>query len=351
MRKRPDNDSQAASALRLLPKVELHCHLDGSLRPATILELARERGVRLPAGTVEGIRPHVQVHGPCSLGECLAVFERIYPLLRDSAALERVAYELCEDSAADNIRHLEVRYAPMLNAAPGFSPEATVEAVLRGLRRGQEAFGVSSGVLLCLFRSHGARENGAVVSVLKHYYRSSNGLRTPSVVGMDLAGDETRFPTRLYAEFFEQARALGIPATCHAGEGPDPASLADALELGVRRIGHGTCLGAEPRLLAEVVRRRVAIEINLTSNLRTRSVAGLREHPARRFFDAGARMSFNTDDRGLFGIDLTHEYERALEAGFETEDVVRVSRDAVDQLFLPDADRAELRRRLDEVTA
>ena len=244
MTKRRDNDSKAASALRLLPKVELHCHLDGSLRPATILELARERGVRLPAGTIEGIRPHVQVHGPCSLGECLAVFERVYPLLRDAAALERVAYELCEDSAADNIRHLEVRYAPMLNAAPGFSPEATVEAVLRGLRRGREAFGVSSGVILCLIRSHGARENGAVMSVLKRYYRSSNGLRTPNVVGMDLAGDEFRFPTRLYSDFFEQARALGIPPPATPARAPTRRAWRTPSSSGSK--GSGTALVSAP---------------------------------------------------------------------------------------------------------
>ncbi|MBI5202272.1 MAG: adenosine deaminase [Elusimicrobia bacterium] len=332
-------------SLRELPKVELHCHLDGALRPATILELARERGVKLPAGNVEALRPFVQVHGPCALSECLAVFERIYPLLKDDAALERVAYELVEDSAGDNIRHLEVRFAPALNAAPGFSTDDAVLAVLRGLERGRKEFGVTSGVLVCLLLGHGNDENRAAFDTLKRFWRPSNGVARPGVVGLDLAGDASRFDARAYAPYFEEARALGIPATCHAGEVPGPATLEFALDAGARRIGHGTALDGQEKLLRRVVDAKVAIELNLTSNVRTKSVARIEDHPARRFYQAGAKVSVNTDDRGLFGIDLTHEYEEARRAGFTTDELTRISLESVDQLFLPDADRASVRAR------
>jgi adenosine deaminase len=335
-----------------LPKVDLHCHLDGSLRPRTVLELAQERGVKLPAGTVEELTPHVQVGAACAtLEECLNVFKTVYPLLRDAAALERVAYELCEDSASENIRHLEVRYAPMLNAAPGFGPQETVEAVLRGLRRGRQDFGVSSGVILCLFRSHGSKENRAAFETLKRFYRADAGLDSPSVVGMDLAGDEGRFPIREYAEFFEEAAALEIPATCHAGETPGTSNLKDALELGVRRIGHGTQLPTDPDLVAEVAKRRLPIEISLTSNLRTSAVSDLRSHPARELYRRGVRLSFNTDDRGLFGIDLTHEYGLALEAGFTFPELRAIALDSLEQLFLPEHEIAALRGRFVRWTA
>lgn len=340
---------QELRRLRDLPKVDLHCHLDGALRPRTVWELAKERKVKLPAGSLEELKAVVQVGAACaSLTECLRVFEILYPLLRDAAALERVAYELCEDSAAENIRHLEVRFAPMLNAKAGFSPEGAVEAVLKGLRRGLKDFGVTSGVIICLFRSHGPKESRAAFAALKRAWRKENGLAAPGVVGLDLAGDESRFPLSAYASFFEEAAALGIPATCHAGEAEGSRDLEDALALGVRRIGHALRLAGDDRLLGEVVRRGVALELNLTSNLRTRSAPSLRDHPALAFHRAGARLSFNTDDRGLFGIDLTHEYAQALGAGFTLDEVRKVARAAPEQAFLPAADLARLATRFQE---
>ena len=201
---------------------------------------------------------------------------------------------------------------------------------------------VSSGLILCLYRSLGPKENRAAFEGLKRFYRPENGLARPGVVGMDLAGDEARYPTIQYAEFFEEGARLGIPATCHAGETVGTANLEAALALGVRRIGHGTHLAEHEPLLRQVVERRIPIEIGLTSNLRTKAVAGLAEHPALRFHRAGVRISLNTDDRGLFGIDLTHEYGLAREAGFTLEELSAISVGAVDHLFLPAGDKRRL---------
>ncbi len=332
-------------SLRELPKVELHCHLDGALRPATILELARERGVKLPADTAEGLTPHVQVRRTCTLTECLAVFELVYPLLRDARALERAAYELLEDSARDNIRYVEVRFAPSLNAAPGFSTDDALDAVVRGLDRGRVDFGVSSGVIVCLLRGHEPKRNRAAFETLKRGLLRRGAFGHPGAVGLDLAGDESRHPIGDYADFFLEARQLGIPATCHAGE-VSVAEITAALELGVRRLGHATRLADDLTVQGAVARAGVAVEVNLTSNVRTGSVPSLERHPARRLFDARIPISFNTDDRGLFGIDLTHEYEAALHAGFSETEVARVALAAVDQLFLSDGDREVLRRQL-----
>ncbi len=330
--------------LRRLPKTDIHCHLDGSLRPATVLELARERKVKMPADNLEDLTPFVQVPPTCrSLKEFLDVFDVIYPLLRDAAAVERIAYELVEDCAADNIRHVEVRFAPTLQATAKFSCDDVIEASLKGLRRGLKDFGVSSTIIVCLIRSHSPAENRKGFATLKRFFRKDARLTEPSVVALDLAGDEARFPTIDFAEFYEQANELGIRTTCHAGETKGTANLRAALDLSVMRIGHGTHLLEDGGLMKEVVKRNIAVEIGLTSNVRTKSVASLEAHPARAFYDAGVPITLNTDDRGIIGIDLTHEYREALKLGFTVSELAQVSLSSVDHLFLPETEKATLR--------
>lgn len=331
--------------LKAMPKVDLHCHLDGSLRPATVLDMAKRLKVRLPADNVEDLIPFVTVSPACrSLREFLDVFHVLYPLLRDPVSAERAAYELCEDCAAENIRHVEVRDAPLLHAHAKFSAGDYVEAVLKGLARGLKDFGVSSGFIVGLFRAHSPKENRVAFEAMKRMFKPSNGLSRPGVVGMDLCGDEARFPTMQFAEFYEEAEKLGIPTTCHAGETVGTENLRAALALGVRRIGHGTHLFEDQRLLAEAVRRRVPLEIGITSNVRTKAVADLASHPAKRFHDAGLPITLNTDDRGIMGIDLTGEYAEALKLGFTVSDLASLVIGSTDHLFLPPADRERLRK-------
>ena len=321
------NEAQLRRALLKLPKADLHCHLDGSLRVRTVLELARRQGVRLPASDERSLRRYVQVAPTCrSLAEFLKTFDVILPLLRTPEALERVASELIEDCVAENIRYVEVRFAPMLNAAPGFPPDAVMEAVLKGLRRAGRVHGVGWGVIVCLFRSHSIVENRKAFNVMKRYFGRG-------VVGLDVAGDEARHPTMEFARFFEEADRLGIPATCHAGETEGTANLKAALELKVRRIGHGTHLMEDSRLLLEAARRKVAVEVGLTSNLLTKSVNDLREHPMLSFYYLGVPVTLNTDDRGILGIDLTHEYVTAHRLGLGLADLVAIARTGFASLF------------------
>lgn len=329
-----------------LPKTDIHCHLDGSLRPATVLDLARRFDVKLPADNVKDLTPHVQVAPTCrSLREFLDVFDLLYPLLRHASAVERIAYELIEDCAAENIRHVEVRFAPSLQAHDKFRTDAVVEAVLKGLRRGLADFGTTSSVIICLFRSHGPKENRWAFETLKKFFRKDAKLEEPSVVGVDLAGDEARYPTMMYADFYEEAKSLGIWTTCHAGETQGTANLKAALELSVMRIGHGIHLMEDQGLMKEVVRRGVPLEIGISSNVRTKSVPDFESHPARPFFQAGVPITLNTDDRGILGIDLTHEYGEALRLGFTLEELKAISLSSIEHLFLPKPERAKLRAR------
>ncbi len=329
-------------ALLRLPKADQHCHLDGSLRVRTVLELARERGIKLPADDEAGLKRHVQVAPTCrSLAEFLKVFYVLYPLLRDARSLERIAFELLEDCAAENIDYVEVRFAPMLNIAPRFGPDAVMEAVLKGLRRGEKAFGVKWGVIVCLFRSHSIPENRKAFEVMRKFLGRG-------VVGLDVAGDEARHPTMEFARFFEHANKLGVPTTCHAGETKGTANLKAALDLKVQRIGHGTHLMEDSRLLLEAARRKVAIEIGLTSNLLTKSAPDLSEHPMLSFYHLGVPVTLNTDDRGILGIDLTHEYEIAHGLGFGLPDLVKIARTGFESLFTTPARKRALLARFDK---
>jgi adenosine deaminase len=338
--------------LARLPKADLHCHLDGSLRPATVLDLARRLRVKLPADNVRDLTPHVQVAPTCrSLKEFLDVFDILYPLLRDPAAVERIAYELVEDCANENIRHVEDRFAPVLQEATGFSTDQVIEAVQKGLRRDLKDFGTTSSIMVCLIRAHGPQYNRRAFESLKRLYRPQERLEEPCVVALDLAGDEARYPTRDYASFYEEARALGIPATCHAGETVGTANLAAALELGVERIGHGTHLFEDKRLLAEVVRKGIPLEMGISSNVRTKAVPSFESHPALAFHRAGVKITLNTDDRGNLGIDLTHEYGEARRLGFTVQELASLSLASVGHLFLPAPQRARLATLFEAETA
>ncbi len=335
--------------LHRLPKTDLHCHLDGSLRPATVLDLARKYKVKMPADNVRELTPFVQVGPTCgSLKEFLDVFDLLYPLLQHGEAVERIAYELVEDCAAENIRHVEVRLAPELQRTENFSTDEVLESVLKGLRRGLKDFGTSSSVIVCLFRSHGPKENGRAFNSLKKFFVADAKASAPSCVGLDVAGDEARYPTMLYSEFFEEARALGLWTTCHAGETEGTTNLEAALQLSVMRIGHGTHLLEDKKLMAEVVKRRVALEIGLTSNVSTKSTPSLKDHPALKFHRAGVPVTLNTDDRGIIGIDLTHEYEQALKLGFTVDELCGLTVASTDHVFLPPAEKAALRARFEK---
>ena len=339
------SEAETLKLLRQLPKVDLHCHLDGSLRAATVLDLARRFQVKLPADNVKDLLPHVQVATCGSLKQFLDAFALLYPLLRHPDAVERIAYELVEDCAAENVRHVEVRLAPGLQATAEFPAEAVIEAVLKGLVKGLRDFGTTSSVIVCLYRSLGPQENRRTFEIIKRFAQRDAKASEPSVVGLDLAGDEARYPTVDFADFFAEAAKLGISTTCHAGETKGTANLSAALKIGVMRIGHGIHLIEDGTLMAEVVRRRVPLEIGISSNVRTGAIPDLKDHPALVFHRVGIPISINTDDRGILGIDLTHEYGEAHKLGFSLAELGRLSFDSVDHLFLPPAERSKLRSR------
>lgn len=339
----PWTPETSADFLARMPKVETHVHLDGTLSPATILRLAKAQSYApLSAKTEEELRRLAVVSDPReSLAAVLKAFETFYPLLKTAHALELVARELLAAAARENVRYVEVRYAPALNAAPGFSERHSLEAVLKGLKAGEKATGVGWGVILCLFRGHDLKANEAVLDLAATF-------QSRGVAGVDLAGDEGRHPLKDAAELFRAAKSIGLATTVHAGEVSGSSDLELALELGIDRISHATLLAEKPALAAEIAKRGVSIETNLTSNVRTGAVRRLKDHPARGWFERGIRITPSTDDPGVFGITLTGEYALMKdELGFTVPELAQVTLQGIEALFLDAAGKKALRARFE----
>ena len=289
-----------------LPKIDLHLHLDGAIRVSTIAELGEELGVKLPTYDPQELAKFVRVDRNCrSLTDFLKRFEVFYPILPYALTQERIAYELCEDCARDNVIYFEARFAPALACNEKFTMEDSVVAALEGLRRGQEEFGVRCGLILCCYRSITPGQNIGTVKLARKY-------REQGVVGIDLAGDELHYPSAPHAEAFTLARRWEIPITIHAGEGEKPENIREAIfDHGAARIGHGVALGRDTELPKRVRDRWTVFEICLTSNLQTCNVPSFQKHPFKKFLDERVRVTLNSDDPAISNITLTDEFELA----------------------------------------
>jgi adenosine deaminase len=320
-----------------LPKAELHTHLDAALRPETMIELAREAGFDLPIREPAALGRFMVVSDAGNLEDYLAKFEYTIPLLQTADAIERVAYEMVEDAARDNVRYLEVRYCPWLSRRRGLSMEKALEAELAGLARGEREFGVIARVINCSLRHYDP-------SVSLEIARLSVAYRDRGVVAFDLAGGEAGRPAGAHRAAFDLAAEGCLGITVHAGEAAGPESIADALHhCHADRIGHGTRLYADPRLRDYVRDRRILIEINITSNVQTRAVARAADHPVREYFDAGLAVTLCTDGWLMAGVSLTDEYHLAhTQLGFSRAEIDRMILDGFEGGFLPWPERRAL---------
>ena len=274
-------------------KAELHCHLDGAVRAATAEELAGRRGLRLVAPD--------DCH---SQAEYIGYFDDAIAVMQTASALERIAYELCVDSADDNIDYLEVRWAPRLHLRNGLTVGEVIEAVLAGLAAGP----LRAVAIVCAMRQHSTEDNVALASEAGRF--AGRG-----VVGFDLAGDEVRFPAARQRPAFEAARAAGLHLTCHAGEAGDPANVDEALNLGVERIAHGVIGAREPRIVERIRSEGVVLDMCPTANWKCKAVTSLAEHPLPRLVRGGVRCTISTDSRTVAGTTLTREFELAAGMG------------------------------------
>jgi adenosine deaminase len=323
--------------LRRLPKAELHCHLDGSVRPTTLLELADEYGQPLPSRDVDQLRDFMRASDARSLEDYLARFDTTLSVMQTTEALERIAYELAEDAARDGVRYIEVRFAPLLNVRRGLTLSDAVEAPLAGLARAQHDHGISGRLILCALR-HLEPERSLETAELAVAYRDRG------VVGFDLAGAEAGNPARRHAAAFAYAREHDLACTCHAGEGDDSHSVRQAVHFcGANRIGHATRLIEDDRLTSYVNDRRIALEICLTSNVQTRAALTYEQHPLRRYFDRGLKVVLNTDNRLMSDTTLTDEYMlAAAHLDFSLEELGAIALNGFEAAFVPWEERERM---------
>jgi adenosine deaminase len=335
-------------ALRALPKAELHCHLDGSLRPTTLLELGREYGVALPGSDAASVRDHMLVHDARDLEDYLIRFALTVAVLQHTDALERVAGELIEDVSRDGVRYLEVRYAPSLSTQAGLSQQQVVEAILDGLARGEREFGVRGRLIVCALRHLDSTRSMEAAELAVSF--AGRG-----VVGFDLAGGERGRPASVHRAAFLHAREHGMARTVHAGEAAGPESIREAIDdCAAERIGHATRLWEDGELLEEVALRRIPLEICLTSNIQTHAAPSFEQHPLRLFYDRGLNLSLNTDNRLMSGTTLTEEYRRAAHhLGFTLGELAHLAIQSFQAAFLPTDERralvAEAERELERI--
>ncbi len=329
--------------LHRLPKAELHVHLDGSLRPETMLELAAEYGKPMPESEPEALRAYMHVRDARNLVEYLDRFEITLSVMQTADALERIAYELAEDLAAENVRYAEIRYSPILNAQGGLPLTETVEAPLRGLRRAEEDFGIRTAIIICGIRNMEPATSRDLADLTVAY-------KDRGVVAFDLAGAEYNYPAKKHKDAFFTVINKNMAATIHAGEAYGAESIHQALHYcKANRIGHGTRLYEDPELMQYVRDFRIPIEICLTSNVQTRAVPSFEEHPLRRYYDDGIIVSLNTDNRLMSATTVTEEFWRAHQhQGFTWTELTDVARMGFESAFLHFDEKAELLRQVDQ---
>ena len=315
-----------------MPKVELHRHLEGSVRYATLKEIAREAGLPVPR------RDQVQVgrNDPRTLRSFLKKFDPLHSLYPSREAIERVAREAGEDAARDGIVHLELRFSPVHFARRMKADPVDVTGwIIRAARRGAGSMTVN--FIVTLGRHHSPRENvPSVDAAIEH--RSD-------VVALDVAGPE-HLPLAPFAPLLKRGAKAGLGITIHAGEARGPDSVREALELGATRLGHGVRAAGDAKLLEEIRRRGIAFEMCLTSNVQTGAVRSAGRHPLIRLLREGYRVTLNTDDPRICGTNLVREFGEAKRLGMEGLDFGLLQVNAVGAAFLGEADRADLTRRI-----
>ncbi|MEQ1860319.1 MAG: adenosine deaminase [Chthoniobacteraceae bacterium] len=334
--------------LAALPKVLLHEHLDGGLRPKTVIDLALDAGYAgLPTHDADELA--AWFHRGAQRGSLplyLEGFVHTCAVMQTRAALERVAFEFIEDMHADGVVYAEARFAPCFHGKKGLTGDAIIGAVLDGLRRGEERYGVKWGLIVCGMRHRTDSLEAAELAI---------NFRHHGVVGFDLAGEEAGYPPKAHVEAFKAIQEANFYSTLHAGEAFGVASIWQALQLcGAHRLGHATRLADDMTIvdgsivklgtLAQyILDRRIPLEMCLSSNVHTGSVRTLDEHPFKMYHERGFRVTLNTDDRLMSDTSMTKEFQLAVDTfGLTLPDLEKITLNSIKSAFIQFDERIRL---------
>lgn len=330
--------------IRSFPKIELHCHLDGSLRPETVIDIAKKDGIELPTYDEKEIREMMVAPADCqNLDEYLKKFHLPGMVMQSSNNLKRVSMELMEDAAMENVKYMEIRFAPQLHTYGGLTVEEVIFSVLEGMREGEERFGVYGNLILCCMRVFPAERAFEVVEKGRKFLGKG-------VVAVDLCASEDRGFCREFLEPIKLAKEYGYRITIHAGETGIGENVSEAIELlEAERIGHGVFIKDCPKAYEMVKEKKVTLEMCPTSNVQTKAVAGIADHPFYRFLKDGIKVTLNTDNRTVSDTNLTNEisiisaefsmtyeeyrevYYNSVRASFATDDIKRKLMELIDE--------------------
>ncbi len=336
----PQSDMRLTpESLKAMPKIDLHRHLEGSLRLKTLLEIAQKYGLDMPAADTDRLRPLVQItDDPPDFEVFLSKFEVLRHFYRSPEAIHRLAYEVVADAALDNIHYLELRFSPQaLARVRGFSLSEVADWVIDASQKASADLGIKVRLIVTLVR-HDPIEQAKLVAEVA-FERFGRG-----IVGLDLAGNEVKFPAGPFIPLFAEAKRLGMGVTVHAGEWASAEGVRQAIEeLHADRIGHGVRSIENSRILRLVRDRQVALEVCLTSNLQTGVVRQLHHHPLVDLLNLGIKVTLNTDDPSISNLSLTDEFRVAVEMlGLGHDELQKLVMNAVQATFLPENERQRL---------
>lgn len=317
--------------LTALPKVELHCHLDGSL--------SREFMEKRLGRTVS--QSELSVSDDCrSLNEYLEKFALPGKCIMDENGLREAGYDVLRSMKKENICYAEIRFAPLLSETTEMKCSKVIEALLEGLEKGKSDFGIEYGVITCAMRHHSQEENFRMIKTAREYLGEG-------VCAADLAGAESLYPMSEFMELFKKTRELGMPFTLHAGECGSVQNILDSVESGAGRIGHGIAMKGHAQVQKELQKKGIGVEMCPISNLQTKAVESTKEYPMREFLDSGLRVTVNTDNRTVSNTTLTKELEFVQKVyGITDEEVHLMMKNAVDVAFADDAVKNRILKKL-----
>lgn len=321
--------------------IDLHNHLDGSLPPQSILEMAAMSGVELPADTLETITSYLTVTPDCtSLNEYLEKFAIPVSVLQTEACLKKAVYDTLADLEARNVAYAELRFAPGQHLQRGLSQDAVVAAAVKGLDKAMAELEIRGQLILCCMRGADESVNRETIDITKKYLGKG-------ICCADLAGAEALFPTSDYKELFAYAAQQGVPYVIHAGEAAGPESMWAAIQMGAARIGHGIAAVQDEKLMEYLKEHGIPLEVCVTSNVQTKGAASYEEHPIVKMLDYGITVTVNTDNMTVSGTDLSREFTLLEDRLFVTrEQAEKMVNNSINATFLSDSEKQALRERI-----
>lgn len=324
--------------LNSLIKLDLHCHLDGSLNIDSVLENLKSQGKFYEK--IE-LQKKLKVEPDCrSLVEYLQKFDLPLECLQTAEGLRRAAYEIVRDSSLENVKYMEVRFAPLLSVVGELDCKSVIESVVTGLQEGGKQYGVYVSAIVCAMRHHSLEKNLKMLRVAREFLGCG-------VCALDLAGDESGFPTKLFRDLFVESKRLEVPFTIHSGECGSVDNVREAIELGAKRMGHGIALQKDVNLQNICAAKRIGIEMCPTSNLQTKAVRELESYPLEMFVKAGIPVSINTDNRTVSDTTITKEMELLRDGLRVSEEIlVECIRNAIETAFADDSIKHELYKKI-----